>query len=312
VICASCGGREAVADPCPACNRTPFLDGRYRLDRLLGRGPNGLTFRATRVEDGQPRVARLLNLHTGAIALGLELFDQIGHDLEAIRHPGVARHVDHFLTRFTRVPYACVVWEFVPGRDLQEEHKDAPLVGDALLDCLGEVLTTLDHLHSRTPPVHHLAVRPRNLVRCSEGGRLVLVDFGGFADALQDPVACAQERDGFPGFRRGDRLPGAQADLDGLARTALFLATGSAPPALLQDPEPWTWAVGSRLEPPVLAFLQRMMGIGRPTGAAELYAAVQDLRWHRKVGADRPRKGLGGMARQVLRALKPGSRTEES
>ena len=53
MICANCGAsaQESV-QVCPACGQAARLEGRYRLDAVIGKGAAGTTYRATRVQDG--------------------------------------------------------------------------------------------------------------------------------------------------------------------------------------------------------------------------------------------------------------------
>ena len=47
-------GGEGASPRCAVCGGDPLLDGRYRLEALLGEGGAGVTYRATRLSDGRP------------------------------------------------------------------------------------------------------------------------------------------------------------------------------------------------------------------------------------------------------------------
>ena len=52
MICASCGAElEKRIETCPKCEGAVLLADRYALLAILGRGANGITYRAERISD---------------------------------------------------------------------------------------------------------------------------------------------------------------------------------------------------------------------------------------------------------------------
>ena len=64
LLCAARGEPSPLAEPvCVVCGDDVLLDGRYRLDAVLGRGAMGVTYRATRLVDGATVAIKELPFH---------------------------------------------------------------------------------------------------------------------------------------------------------------------------------------------------------------------------------------------------------
>ncbi len=122
-----------------------------------------------------------------------------------------------------------VVMNWVDGTDLEqllEDEGDPGLPLQEVMESLQQVAAALDHLHAHVPPVVHGDVKPANLIR-ADTGHVALVDFDiAGADAESGRVGTI----GFvaPEVAAGAK-PGPEADVFGLAATAVTLLNGVPP-----------------------------------------------------------------------------------
>ena len=137
-------------------------------------------------------------------------------------HPGLPLVRDDF---FVGDDYLMVM-DWVQGRNLRavlEAEGDPGLDADVVLEALGAVSVSLDHLHGHDPPVVHGDVKPSNIIVTADG-RTVLVDYG-IAHALGSATGAGSA--GFRAPEAGAALSvGPSADVYGLAATAFVLLTG--------------------------------------------------------------------------------------
>ncbi|GIH70145.1 serine/threonine-protein kinase [Sphaerimonospora thailandensis] len=204
---------------------------RYHLLRPLGSGGMGTVWLARddlldrevavkelRVPDGLPERERA------------ERVARVMREAEVtarIRHPGIVA-VHDVLVHDGR-PW--IVMELLHGRDLSKEIATyGPVPPPLVADIGARVLEALSEAHSRG--VQHRDVKPGN-VFLTEGGRVVLTDFGIARPADQTALTEAGLLVGSPGFIAPERLSGdpggPAADLWSLAATLYTAVEGVSP-----------------------------------------------------------------------------------
>lgn len=202
MICAKCAAQlEEGSSRCSACEGDPLLAGRYRLDEELARDPGGLSYRATRVADGLRVRAR------ACVGVELEAFRRQCAQLEALDH----RNVPGILEALSEIEAdAASCW-------LISEHEHASSLGQLVRDrgtldeselfgVMRELGALLVDLAEQQPPVRHPSLGPASVLRRTEDGRLLLVD-----------------------FNPGGPEPAPRAELRGLGLLAITLLTGREP-----------------------------------------------------------------------------------
>jgi hypothetical protein len=196
-----------------------LVDGRYRVESVLGEGAMGAVLRV--YDTSQGRELALKRLHgvddesvTGQLRSEV-WFRREFHTLARLRHPSVIEVYDFGL--HDGLPYYTM--ELLEGRDLRDmQNLDIREICSALRD----VASALAFLHARR--LLHRDLKARN-VRCTGDGRAKLIDFGVLAtmgvmgDVAGTPPSIPPEA------LRGLPLDG-RADLFGLGALGYWLLTG--------------------------------------------------------------------------------------
>lgn len=259
MICASCGGATEVR-PCAACAGEPWVDGRYRLDRVLGQGATGVTYAGARVEDGAVFALKEMPLRRADSPKARALVEREVRVLRALDHPQIPRWEADFLVGSGKAATLWLVQELVEGADLARLAGERRLDERDVLGVLAGLLPVLAYLHGRSPPVVHRDLKPRNVLRRPDG-RLVLVDFGAVRDTLVDPDLGGSTVAGTFGFMapeqfRGDASPAT--DIHGLGALALALLSGRDP-ATMATPRGLDWERAVDVSPETRRLLRGML-----------------------------------------------------
>ena len=175
--------------------------GRYRVERLLGRGGMGAVFQVR--DEGTGRQLALKRLHAGASPKLSELFEREYRTLASLRHPRIVEVFEYGIDDAG----AYYSMELLEGADLSQR---APMSWPATCACLRDLASMLGVLHSRR--LVHRDLSPRNLW-LTHDGRLKLLDFGALA-----PFGPATEVVGTPAFIAPETLQARALD----QRTDLF------------------------------------------------------------------------------------------
>ena len=149
-----------------------LLNGRYRIEEILGQGGMGSVYRAFD-ENLSVEVAVKENLFTtDDYSRQFRLEALI---LASVRNQHLPRVTDH-LVMPDQGQY--LVMDYIEGEDLRQRmerqgnipEEDAILIGAAVCEALS-------YLHTRKPPVLHRDIKPGN-IKITSGGEIYLVDFG--------------------------------------------------------------------------------------------------------------------------------------
>jgi serine/threonine-protein kinase len=129
-----------------------------------------------------------------------------------------------------------LVQEYVRGYTIAREiRRSGPLSEAAVKKFLRELLPLLQYVHSHQ--VIHRDIKPQNLIRCYDDGRLVLIDFGAVKELLVHPgKSCTKTMTshfvGTMGFAPPEQfsLRAVYAsDIYAVGVTCVYLLTGKAP-----------------------------------------------------------------------------------
>jgi tRNA A-37 threonylcarbamoyl transferase component Bud32 len=183
--------------PTPTVGSLPpnySLAGRYQVESILGSGGFGVTYRARDTKrPGQPqcvikqlvparRDPNFVNLARRLFNTEAEILSKLGH------HP----QIPHLLAYFEERQEFYLVQEFIDGKTLAQEFEllIEPWSEAQVVDLLHQLLPVLSFIHSQY--VIHRDLKPGNIMRDRQTGKLVLIDFGAVKE-LQPQVA--EERD---------------------------------------------------------------------------------------------------------------------
>ncbi|MBN2548147.1 MAG: protein kinase [Anaerolineales bacterium] len=180
-FCAECGtpllsglptGGNNTAENPNALKPGSTLQGRYRIERELGRGGFGAVYRAW---DSNLNKACALKENLDTSPEAQRQFAREATVLANLSHPNLPRVTDHF-----SIPGQgqYLVMDFVDGEDLATlAYKQGGVPVDQALKWAIQVADALTYLHNRQPPVLHRDIKPAN-IRITPDGQAMLVDFG--------------------------------------------------------------------------------------------------------------------------------------
>jgi serine/threonine protein kinase len=168
--CASCGaGSGAWEDP-------PPLDGRYVLEREVGRGGMGSLYRGTDVTLNRPVALKVVVEKQTTTSL-LERFQREARALAACQSP----HIVQIYAFGRDAGLSFIAMELVSGEDLASILHGYRQHGESLpvrrsLAIIRQIASALDRIH--TAGIVHRDVKPENILIEHETGRPILIDFG--------------------------------------------------------------------------------------------------------------------------------------
>jgi len=155
------------------------IAGRYRIERLLGRGGMSSVWLAH--DDALERNVTIKLLHAARLASAeaVERFEREARMLASLTHPGIVMVLD----RGQSGDRHYIVFEYVEGRDLRERIDEGPMPASEALAICAQVAEALSHAHAHG--LVHRDVKPHNVLLTADG-LAKLTDFG-IALALTDP-----------------------------------------------------------------------------------------------------------------------------
>ncbi len=212
---------------------------RYEILKILGRGGFGITFLARDVVlPGQPLcvIKQLCPKVSDPAALqqARKRFEQEARTLSKL---GSHAQIPSLLEYFEADGEFYLIQEYVRGSTLTKEVKrSGPFSEMAVKRFLQEFLPLLQYVHNNH--VIHRDIKPPNIIRCKDDGRLVLIDFG----AVKERIAQASDTSGMRptttqfvgtiGFSPPEQLasrPLYSSDLYAVGVTCLYLLSGKPP-----------------------------------------------------------------------------------
>ncbi|MBD2514872.1 tetratricopeptide repeat protein [Nostoc sp. FACHB-973] len=162
-----------------------FLDGRYRILKVLNDGEKAKTYLAEDVNlTVNEFVVKQLHLPSSnpqSLTILHRLFASKAATLEQLgqEHEQIQKLVAHFEEN----EEFYIVQEFIPGNPLTDEILPGqPLREDQVISLLSEILEILVIVHTRG--VIHQDIKPANIIRRDSDKKLVLVDFNTINEAF--------------------------------------------------------------------------------------------------------------------------------
>jgi eukaryotic-like serine/threonine-protein kinase len=220
---------------------TTLQGGKYSIDREIGRGGFGITFKATHHFLHQEVVIKTLNeklrQHPDFVKFEGQFQDE-ARRLATCVHPNIVRVSDFFLEE--GLPY--MVMEYIPGETLGEAFvmPAIPLEETTAIHYMRQIGAALAVVHQNG--LLHRDIKPDNIILRQGTQEVVLIDFGiarEFSGGVQK-THTGMVSEGYSPIEQylsqAHRSPAT--DVYGLAATLYTLLTAQVPiPALLRDRE---------------------------------------------------------------------------
>lgn len=255
-----------------------LLDGRYRVEKVIGVGGMGRVYLAndTRLANRPVAVKEMLvgeGLHERK---AVEDFAREAAVLAPLSHPGIPNLIDYFAEGGRHY----LVMEYIAGGDLQGWLDKQPpkfqVPEPQVLRWGRAILDVLSFLHSQQPPIVYRDLKPGNIM-INKDGHAMLIDFG-IARFL--PPGGRGTQIGSVGYAPPEQYLGKlepRSDLYSLGATIHHLLTGRDP----QMEPPFSFPPVRQLAPAVSAATETavMMALERdaakrPGTAAEMLAML--------------------------------------
>jgi serine/threonine-protein kinase len=199
----------------PALQSGAIIDGKYAIQRQLGRGGTGTVYEAVHVTVGHRVAVKIVNDDRAQRPETLARFEREAKICGTIRHPNIGQIYDVGTTDDGK-PY--MVLELHEGQSLADALDESLLPIPAILEIARQMLAGLTAVHHAG--VVHRDIKPDNamLVRTLEGDIVVkLVDFGisKVVRANIDERTLTREGSmlGSPDYMSPEQLRGQNVDL---------------------------------------------------------------------------------------------------
>ncbi len=206
-----------------------ILNGRYEVQRVLGRGGMGAVYLAWDTRHRRQVAVKLTRL--GDPEARAQFRREAGY-LQRLSHHSLPRVWD----LFSDTQRDFLVMEYIPGDNLEElVRRDGRQPEWLALRWADELLDVLTYLHGQDPPIIHRDIKPNNL-KLRQDETLVLVDFGIAKEYLPDVHTQTGAIAVSPGYSPLEQysnraITDARSDLYSLGATLYFLLTGVTPPS---------------------------------------------------------------------------------
>jgi serine/threonine protein kinase len=160
------------------------IDGRYRVNRLIGAGGMGTVFEAQHLSLGRRYALKFLRPELAASSRNVSRLEREARLLGQLEHEHLAAVLDYGLYQ-RRSPY--LVMEYLEGRTLKDVLKEqGPLPIACTIEIMLQVGRGMAHVHDQG--IVHRDLKPANLIWLTRSdGRpwIKILDFG-IARTLQD------------------------------------------------------------------------------------------------------------------------------
>ena len=227
------------------------LAGRYKITRILGAGGFGQTYLAIdihqRQEEGQAvqvinqcvvKQLQPASQDANFLTVARRLFDTEANTLDRL---GSHKQIPKLLGSFEEDNEFYLVQEYIDGQSLEDEIKECGKLCEAdVISILEDVLPVLKFIHENH--VVHRDLKPDNLIRRRDNGKIVLIDFGAVKEIrtklLTGEKTALTIGIGTQGYTPSEQLSGKprySSDIYALGMTAIHALTGKAPTELPED-----------------------------------------------------------------------------
>jgi|SRR4028119_1394056 serine/threonine-protein kinase len=220
------------------CGQQQLFRDRYEVLRMIGRGGFGVTFLAKDMSlPGEPFcvIKQLCPKVSDPSALE-NARKRFEREAKTLGKLGSHSQIPRLLNYFVAEGEFYLVQEYIHGATLARLVRRSGCVSEAAVKrFLREMLPLLQYIHNNH--VIHRDIKPQNIIRCQEDGRLVLIDFGAVKElmaqagdsSMRTPTTHFIGTMGFAPPEQFSLRPVFGSDIYALGITCLYLLTGNGP-----------------------------------------------------------------------------------
>ncbi len=221
------------------CGQAQLFRDRYAILKILGRGGFGITFLAKNMmlPENPLCVIKQLCPKVSSPKIWQRACSRFEKEAKILGQLGSHSQIPMLLDYFQANGEFYLVQEYVHGSTLAREIKRTGLKSEAAVkQFLHELLPVLQYVHKHH--VIHRDIKPQNLLRCEDDGRVVLIDFGAVKEKLVETCDNEEHKNastnfvGTMGFAPPEQFslrPVYASDIYALGMTCLYFLTGKAP-----------------------------------------------------------------------------------
>jgi formylglycine-generating enzyme required for sulfatase activity/predicted Ser/Thr protein kinase len=273
------------------------LGGRYEIIEVLGNGGFGITHKATDTQKPSKPICvvkELLPQHHNTFAANF--FEKEARILEVL---GTHSQIPHLLAYFEENQKFYIVQEFIQGQCLDKEIIPGKRLSEGYVaKLLQDVLEVLAFVHQQQ--VIHRDIKPQNLIRRQQDGKVCLIDFGivkEIASQIIDSRGSMQTSimAGTLGYMPAEQVRGKPvfaSDIYALGITAIQALTGLRSQDLEEDPQTaeLLWQKQAQVNDNLAAFITKMVRRHHSLRYQNAQVALEDFK---KLTASLPTAILG-------------------
>ncbi|MEH2177193.1 serine/threonine-protein kinase [Nostoc sp.] len=223
-----------------------LLDGRYQVLQILGGGGFGQTYIAQ--DTHRPGFPKCVVKHLKPVTRSPEFLKTARRlftsEAETLEKLGYHDQIPRLLAYFEENQEFFLVQEFIEGHTLKAElFPNQRWTEDRVIQLLQQALGILQFIHSHN--VIHRDIKPDNIIRRQQDGKLVLIDFGAVKQVQTQLLTIAGHTGatiiiGTPGYmstEQGQGKPRPNSDIYSLGIIGIQSLTGLHPINFEEDPD---------------------------------------------------------------------------
>ncbi|QLE41796.1 serine/threonine protein kinase [Nostoc sp. C052] len=223
-----------------------LLDGRYQVLQVLGGGGFGQTYIAQ--DTHRPGFPKCVVKHLKPVSRSPEFLETarrlFSSEAETLEQLGNHDQIPRLLAYFEDNQEFFLVQEFIEGHTLKAELlPNQPWTENQVIQLLQQVLGILQFIHSHN--VIHRDIKPDNIIRRQQDGKLVLIDFGAVKQVQTQLLTIPGQTGatiiiGTPGYmstEQGQGKPRPNSDIYSLGIIGIQSLTGVHPINFEEDPD---------------------------------------------------------------------------
>ena len=211
-------------------------NGKYSLDRELGRGSFGITYQATNLALERQVAIKMLAPVRGEDSNATDWFARFQNEAKRLAkcsHPNIVRVLDFFGEN----GYPYIVMDYIRGPTLAQIVSDGNQLSETTaIEYIKQTGQALSAVHEQALLLHQ-DVKPKNLILCQDNQQVILIDFGIARELSGEKLHNSENllSEGYAPIEQYllDSPRTFATDIYGLAATLYTLLTGKIPPSAI-------------------------------------------------------------------------------